>query len=444
MKRFMIAVLAVAVLFGFAACDNSGSGTPSTNPDDLAIIKVVVKDGPSQYFAGEKVDEADYEVVGIQANGEETPLDAAYLTFVADSTQTDYESDGLAITGKDNKSVEAKVIGRIAYNGPYMATINLNDTVSASVYTLNAIGVERTGAVKQYYTSQNVKDIDRADYVVTAYALDDEDNECYKRVLAEDEYTINADAETAFTVSNAYKLTFATKAPLPTSGVNPISTGANESTISVIADKLVSISVAPKTGDEAVEAIDGEAVGDAGDYVDVTYVMQSGEKLVGDEYTGTAATVTWTDSATLTSFTAGQEAKITAKVSDSIKAETSIMPIKNYIAEFSLKVVDASSEKATVADSTLKVKTGSTIQVSDFTVEVTWAGQTKKPETPNADTINKALRMTVGIQDNQTSFDSSDYAAGALPVSFYLTGLDVVNEKTTCKITTVTAADSLA
>ena len=56
MRKLMIAMLALAVVFGFAACDNSNSG--STSLMDQYVVALEVTDGPKAYFEGDVVDVA--------------------------------------------------------------------------------------------------------------------------------------------------------------------------------------------------------------------------------------------------------------------------------------------------------------------------------------------------------------------------------------------------
>ena len=83
MKRFMIVVLAVAVLFGFAACDNStpsGDGTSTTDPSVVASVKAVFN-GEVDYLVGETPDADDFTFTGYDIEGNiVSQLDSALFT----------------------------------------------------------------------------------------------------------------------------------------------------------------------------------------------------------------------------------------------------------------------------------------------------------------------------------------------------------------------------
>ena len=89
MKKVMIALLALAVLFSFAACDNSNGGSGSVG----AVARIYSTNIP-QYLTGEKIDLADFDLVGEDVNGNEVAInvedivvvDSAALVADADTT----------------------------------------------------------------------------------------------------------------------------------------------------------------------------------------------------------------------------------------------------------------------------------------------------------------------------------------------------------------------
>ena len=433
MKRFMIAVLAVAVLFGFAACDNENGGSASFQ--DMVVTSIAVIEGPEQYFDGEELDVEDYKVEATRVNGDTFVVPASDLTF-GNSPVT-----AKAAAEDPNDDVTAKVVGTLTYKGAYaMTTVTVD--VKASVYKLNALNVEQVGAAKQYYTSQKVADINRTDYKVTAYAIDSDDNVVYSRELGAKEYTINGDASANFESGNV-TLTFAPVSALGTVA-NPEGY-KNTASISVAIDSVSSISIALK---KDAEAIIGVAPGDdATSYVDITYNMTSGVKL--DEAPEGAETVkcTWTGLDAEKKFS-DAVCTITATYGTGTNAPTAtaeIKPVANYIKSFTVSATYATASDATEpADSvkeTLTITTGTkAIKTADMTVTVAWAsGSAPATGAPDASDLAGALRITDGVKDNLTEFSTAGYAAGKeLPISFYLTGLtSFVTDKTECEITTV-------
>ena len=460
MKKIMILMLSLAVLFSFAACDNSTGTGSTTNPDDLKIVEVVVKEGPTQYFAGEFVDVADYKVVGIQANGEEKELDAQFLSFSKDDTnQPSYAAGttGLAAkAGVDNENVKPMVIGTISYVGPNMASNILYDSVSASVYNLNAISVERTGAAKVYYNRQDQTAVNRDDYTVMGYALNKAETAAvYERKLDNDEYTINAkkvgEAEDdTFDVGTGTTLTF-----VPAYGSNAATDKVkyNETAkITVEPDVVESISV--KLVDKAEVIIDSVA-GDPTSLVEVTYNMLSKVAVTSSELsTYTANTkVTWESGFAAGSKFADKEYTITAiyGTGDDAKSNTTtIKPVANYITDFTLALSDTADttvlklSQATAENDTLNVVIGKSFKASDLKVsKLTWADDSNE-ETKSVDEAQAtaALKMTNGVSDVPT-VSTANYANNdVVAVEFYL-DLTAVNDDTACSITTVKAVTTL-
>ena len=439
MKKFIIAMLCVAVLFGFAACDNSGSGTPSTDPSDLTIISVEVKDGPTQYFAGEKVDPADYTVVGIQANGEEVALDARYLSFEADDIN--YDSTGLVITGTTNADVESKVIGTIMYEGPYMGTLLLEDEVSAAVYTMNAIDVAVKAGQKTYYAGSDISKLND-DYTVTAYAVVDTANDTaadakYSRVLNSDEFAIGASGSALTSVvAKEYTLQFdALAKTFTTADSTPIKGGEETATLTVMADYITDFSVAEisvdsKETDAAYAVLKGTATDTPENYITVTYKKAStGDKettVTGSGIGSAGFTVDWgkvdgtgAGISTSTTFETGHKypISVTANVGSeatSTKKEVSLEPKTNVLKSFTVTAVSPN-----------KITKGAIISNTDFTVKGTWL-DSSAAAVPS-DATDALLVSKLLIDGKQTYEISKSFPDGAsLGVEFTLSGYDAV------------------
>ena len=101
MRKLMIAMLALAVVFGFAACDNSNSGSTSLMDQYVVALEVT---GPTQYFAGDKLDADAYTVTAVQNDGQKVTLAAGDYEIenkipVKDTlfkNRTDFNLDSLA------------------------------------------------------------------------------------------------------------------------------------------------------------------------------------------------------------------------------------------------------------------------------------------------------------------------------------------------------------
>ena len=424
MRKLMIAMLALAVVFGFAACDNN-SGSASLT--DQYVVSLEVTSGPEAYFDGQTVDVADYTVTATRVDGSTFTVPSEDLEF--------FYSSGSDLT--ENEDSTSKVIGSISYTGFYKVpgTV-LSVAVEADVYTADAINVEGP-AVAQLFNTQGVDDFDYSVYTVTAYALDDD-----SAVLYSDEIEVTDDNVTEiFTFTDALNTdVFKTgNWDIPVkfgSATKAISGGKNTVTISVKLDTLKGISLKVN---EDKEAIIGTAkAGKAGDFVTVVYTMESGKTYEGDDYQGTKATVDWTSSTPVNFASAAEEitAKITINGSETT-AKASITPVADYITKFKV-----SSSAWTGSTGAVTVSAGTKLDTSTMTVSLEWASVTGPTDAPEEAELTNALKIVVGGTTEQTTFDTTNYAANdKLPISFSLTGLgNIVTDKTECAITSVSIA----
>ena len=433
MKKILIALLAVAVIFSFAACDNS-TGTGSGSYEDLYVTSISVSkaaDAPAAYFDGEAFDIEDYVVVATQLNGETVNID------VTDGTvTTSLDGKKYTINGTDNDAAKAVEI-TFTYLSTF-APAPVQAKISVPVYKLTNFSV--TGDQKQYYVGQDETDINRDDYVVTGYALDSKDTVLFERALAADEYTIN---EVASDAISGTKFTSGQKALPVAPTYNDSATAVNATaktdiTITVIPDSVDTISVALKKNAEAV--VGGTATA-ASDYVDVTFNMVSGEKVTS----GYTANVAWESGFDVGSKFTDAARTITATYGSGTTAKTAtvqITPVPNYIKSFTLAVESSAASHAVIGTTTKSLlMVNDDINTSDFTVLDTglvWAaGSAPTTGAPDSAALKSALCMTDGIKTDLKTFATDGYTDGnTLPVKFYLDN-SFVNEKTTCNITTV-------
>ena len=80
MKKFMILMLSLAVLFSFAACSNEGRNPGTTNPDDIAYVEGAVRNA-KDYLVGETPDAADFIFTGYDVAGNVLVKDMASNLF---------------------------------------------------------------------------------------------------------------------------------------------------------------------------------------------------------------------------------------------------------------------------------------------------------------------------------------------------------------------------
>ena len=426
MKKIMIALLAIAVLFGFAACDNStGSGTTA---DDLIVTSLSVEKAagaPAAYFNGEKLDKEDYVIVATQLNGEKVDVSDSATT-----TTTEYE-----LSGADND--DAKEVEIAFTYTPVMGTA-VTGKISVPVYNLTNFAV--TGPQKQYYAGQDETDLNRADYVVTGYALDSKKNVLFERALDADEYTINkvaanAASGTAFTTGEK------TLAVLPVYGSTPTALDANAKTdikITVVPNTVESISVKLKDG---VEAIIGTVAKAASEYVEVTFTMASGTTTTS----GYTADVNWEEGFDTGSVFTDAERTLTATYGTGETAKTAsvtIKPVADYIKSFTIGVETTAATKAKIGTTdTGLLMVNDDLAISDLTVTVAdkdWAsGKAPTTGAPDAAALKAALCMTDGINSGLKTFAIDNYEdQNELPVSFYIDHA-LVKADADCNITTV-------
>ena len=109
MKKFIIAMLCVAVLFGFAACDNSSNAPSGSEGLDKLVVsmKVEAKTGfDGKYFDGEKIDLSNYVITATTYNGDEVEVAAADVSLDKDK-----------VSAGDNEDVKSTLLATLTYKG---------------------------------------------------------------------------------------------------------------------------------------------------------------------------------------------------------------------------------------------------------------------------------------------------------------------------------------
>ena len=133
MKKILIAVLAVAVLFGFAACNDGSSSTAGG-----AIAGATVTGGEKVYIPGEEVDLSDYTFTLTMADG--TPKAANGSDFV-------FPNGLKTVFGSDTQS----------FVGYYQGIQDVYVVVKAKVATVEKITLEGTLANDTYYATTSTE-----------------------------------------------------------------------------------------------------------------------------------------------------------------------------------------------------------------------------------------------------------------------------------------------
>ena len=403
MKKILIALLSLAMLFSFVACDNSNtnpSDTETTDEKTIVALTATPKEGFDKYFKGDKLDKGNYTFVGTQNNGNPVEIDPSQI-MAAYVQDTATETTGfLATTGADNADVKAAVVAKFTYNGPFQPAGPVSTTVKATVYTMSAFDVTGTSS-KTYYvdsTAEADKTVSKDDFTVTGYAYDANKAVLFERELADDQYEVSG----SLAATGKVEITFA---PVEAYGddIDATKTGADKATINVERDYVTAIDVVLKSGNDAVEAIVGAGAEDASEYVDVMLTYKSGAEKKDD---GTVVTdIVWSGSTFTTGskFTSAAQG-ITAtygELTDSVNVETTV----NYIKSFKV---------------TGTVEADKKIKVSDLSVsEVTWADELNEDtQTMTDDQVKTSLRM-----NGAETFDTTGYEANdKLPITFTIDG----------------------
>ena len=422
MKKIMIALLAIAVLFGFAACDNSNSGSASA--DDQRVVALTI-DGPTEYFAGETVDLSKYTVTATRNDNSTFVVeDVRYLDFDADTTNQDtYVTTGL----KANASESEQTIGTIRYTGPFFVA-GVTAEVKATVYTLDAIDVAVSAEQPVYYEGSDVKNLND-DYTVTAYALGaDNKTVLYSRPLDSDEFVIvdtgASNAAVTAVTAKSYTLGFACFADPADSTFTPASEtiegGKNEATLVVRTDSVSSFTVEAVANDETTAGVaypvaGKTTIGTAPEkYIVISYEMASGRsgKLIGTNSNSVATfAVSWGTGVTTTGQFGAEGTQYPITVTPSVGADAQTYQLKSVADTIKSFEVEAASTLTAIAP-------GDTLENTDFVVKPTWLSTT------SAATEDKSLVSALKLNNGTTYEVPEDYpATGAtLPITFTLDG----------------------
>lgn len=174
MKKILIAVLAVAVLFGFAACNDGSSATTS----GVIAGARVSGGGETVYIPGETLNLGDYTFTLVMADGSEQPANASDFVF-----------DSLVIPFADNANDKDVISG--TYKG--ISTVDVD--LAYNVAKVTKIELSGTAAKTSYYKpSTNAADkfkddsLDLTGLTVTATYTDVDNIEGTKPVALDNDY----------------------------------------------------------------------------------------------------------------------------------------------------------------------------------------------------------------------------------------------------------------
>ena len=427
MKKVMIAVLAIAVLFSFAACDNNPPASTTEGLDNLVVAMTVdyASGFDGKYFGGDKIDLNDYVITVEKYNGDTEVVTPDQVSFV---DEDEAEFNGAANTS----SITEKTIATIKYEGSTYLASTVTANVKGTVYKLDAINVTVNQA-GTYYVGGDINDI-KKNITVTGYALvngatvyeDALDAEMYKISVA-----TAVDGKFAVSGSNDFVVKDTQNADFAAVNKDAKLGG----TVSVTPDAVTSVEIA-QGGEGKTEAIIGASVSskDASSYVTVTYTTSSGKKYI-DSYPG--ATVEWDNA----SFTFAENAKYTVTVTigsgDEAKKYTeTVSPIKNYVKSFTIN----SLSKGAV----LYLNHGDNVKSEITSVNLVWANPGASDLAQSADVITY-LTVTAADGSAYTTIPSTESygAVLSLKISFSSEADAVANGITSAECQNKVAVNSI-
>ena len=397
MRKLMIAMLALAVVFGFAACDNSNSGSTSLMDKYVVALEVT---GPEAYFAGDTVEKSDLTVTAVSNDGSKMEL-----------TEDDYSLVNSVPADATSATAKEEVVATVTYEGIYQGTIQKpTAAVKAIVYKVDAINVAVSADQKPYYTGSDIKGL-KDDYTVTVYALEDPTTDeaadaLYSMELESDDFVIlsgSTELESFETTAKQYTLAFDA---FPVEGAlaaeKEITGGKANATLNVLTDYVAEFSVAEVALDSKVTTAKYAVVGGTlaqdteVNYITVTYKMASDTEsttVTGADITSAGFTVAWdssTSAADSVSITSGLTygVKVTANAFGPTLKTDEAKSVNLTVRENEIK-----SFTVDLATPSTKLVPGTTVTYTSFKVTAKWLDNsaTKPENTSDADLVKNLL-----------------------------------------------------
>ena len=395
------------------------------------MVALEITESPEAYFKGDKVDlSEDFTVMATRNDGQKVEVAADDLLF-------SYVSGSFVTTTNASNDAKSEKIGTITYNGIYQGTLKAASVdVYATVYTVDAIGVELNGAKKTYYDGSSIADIND-DYVVTGYALKDaadtESEVLYSRELGETAYTITYSDETntvdttkkEFKKAGDVTLTFKAAADYGATdkAIGKAADKANEALITVMKNYVTGFEV---KANEDKPAVIGAAIDSTGAkaYVEVTYTVANGKTGTATEIGITdPATIGWVNAVAASGATFEENTAYTVKVSVVVGADSTATATEKTL-PLELKKNTLVSFKV-AATTPADVKDGYEITKEKLTIsDLEWLDEDNAPAEVTGDWLKTYLVMTnTDTNATVTSYKVTGYGEGAtLPLAFSLTG----------------------
>ena len=362
MKKVMIALLAMAVLFGFAACDNSNDG-PSTPAGENYVVELLVT-GTPELLLNEKAEESDYKVQIRYYDGTiaDAPADSIEFTFDA--------------TSKAEENTKVGSVKYTAYN--YGETVT-DAELKGNVYKIDALDVKGPEGYAELYqnatasgnvltgttTAATVDNlIDKEAYTVNAiYTVD---GEVKVRELLADQYVVGFKASNSDTKIGTATVEFKPCLATPGTADSFTQSGSgytNEATVRIIADELTSWDAVAKN----VTIVQGQAtthtdIDTPEELVSITANYKSGVSASDSPASGN-----WTSGVTGTAFNSDATKATYAVTYNSETKNVSFDVVTPRVESFTVALSNASDvTESNVASADME------LTVSDVTITPTW------------------------------------------------------------------------
>ena len=152
MKKFMILLLSLAVLFSFAACDNENGSAPSSELRSTGTA--TLKDGVD-YLVGETIN----------------PEDFTFTAYTVDGTAVDVPASSVELRTGDSSSAGNEVAVAFFADG-----VTFTDKIAIYAPTKITVDASASSVKKVYYTTENAdyQKVDLTGVAITAtYKVDD-------------------------------------------------------------------------------------------------------------------------------------------------------------------------------------------------------------------------------------------------------------------------------
>lgn len=399
MKKVMIALLALAVLFSFAACDNS-SGTPDSTSKEIARIYQAATDDVT-YLVGQVANLDDFTVMVEYTDGTSERVASSNLTLAVDGTAADTQ-------------LKADSTLAVSYN---LAPAGAQATTDLSVTILPVTSIKvvfNGGSYDSYYekvvgsVSYNGSDATTANDIFhksqyTVTAVYDTDKEY---VLSSDEYVVTALTDTTANVANAtatikLDLNKDGKADFNESSEPYNTVSGTAGNIVILADTLSGINATLVEGKELIAGAVAESADVKGLFTVTGNYASGAVKALSTEVTAVAFdTANFTQTSTeKDSYPTTGNVKVNFTVTGLASVQTKEFPvIANYVKSFTVTPAGGVQAGASITNALTVKPTWAASKTSDKSEETKLTIVASPSTMPSTTVVGSKIPVTVSIQ----------------------------------------------